>query len=454
MDVIVKLINIELFDGIIRFNIYLLMLNIFLILCFFASWYLSYRKTGWKVDFYYFSFFMAFIPSVFIMYPFNASKFNIISMGAAYCKVEPFVNLAYLITIVGIIFFILGNILFNTIKTDKLIFPIKAICNPIERMIRYNINNKFGLRFFSIAFLTILLLFLCFQIHSGYLGDPRSFFMKNIEYRPIGNAILSIYPIIFIFLSLRYMQYKNRLDFILLIALFLLSFCLGTRSAIFFPFVTSIAFFIFKNRGKINLIKLFSILFFILCLFMLIGNARVNNFSIFDGFLKKIFYGNNFSDTRDFAWILAYWNFEYVYGKTYLSGIMSFIPSFLSDFRLEWSLSRYTNTFVGFDSSIHPGLRPGKFGEVFLNFGIAGVALFGFIYGYILSYTNFKLKRIIIENGDIIKAYSYTFTFTFIGYFAITAGFFELYIFIFFNILLYIFNYIVNSYRVVKNDIH
>lgn len=69
-----KLINIELFDGIIRFNVYLLMLNVFLILCFFASWYLSYRKTGWKVDFYYLSFFQK--TKCFLLSIFKINKFN------------------------------------------------------------------------------------------------------------------------------------------------------------------------------------------------------------------------------------------------------------------------------------------------------------------------------------------------------------------------------------------
>ena len=106
---------------------------------------------------------------------------------------------------------------------------------------------------------------------------------------------------------------------------------------------------------------------------------------------NELFYGNHLSDTRDFAWVLAFWDGDYVLGKTYLAGLFSFIPRFLSEFRQEWALSLYTNRLVGFDPSLHAGLRPGLFGEVYFNFSLIGVFCLGLILGYFLRYADSEL---------------------------------------------------------------
>jgi oligosaccharide repeat unit polymerase len=101
------------------------------------------------------------------------------------------------------------------------------------------------------------------------------------------------------------------------------------------------------------------------------------------------FYANNFSDLRDFAWVLAYWDGEALAGRTQLAGLLGFIPSVLSTFRTEWSWGRVSTDMVGVGvreaTSAHPGLRPGLFGELYLNFGLVGVVAGGLVLGYVVA---------------------------------------------------------------------
>lgn len=175
-------------------------------------------------------------------------------------------------------------------------------------------------------------------------------------------------------------------------------------------------------------------------------HSQYNPLNILQTELVKIFYGNNFSDTRDFAWILSYQNGEYFLGKTYIAGLISFIPKFISEFRSQWAISVATNKIVGFSPSEHAGLRPGMFGEVYFNFGILGVIFLGLIASYFLRYVDLQIKKSVVIHGDIIKSYSKTVIYGFISKFFITAGFL-----VFINFVLFFLNSILLSKRRKKD---
>ena len=101
------------------------------------------------------------------------------------------------------------------------------------------------------------------------------------------------------------------------------------------------------------------------------------------GIGARLFYGNNFSDLRDFAWVRSYWDGDLLWGRTELAGMLAFIPSFISPFRSEWGWGVVSIRWTGLDSTISPGLRPGLFGELYFNFGVPGVILGGMFFGYV-----------------------------------------------------------------------
>lgn len=102
----------------------------------------------------------------------------------------------------------------------------------------------------------------------------------------------------------------------------------------------------------------------------------------------EFLYGNSFSDIRDGAFVLKGWKeskLGYICGKTYLAGLISFIPSSMSPFKMKWGWGRFsTEMLFGWEN--HPGLRGGNFMEAYVNFGWIGVIFSAILQGYISAY--------------------------------------------------------------------
>ena len=90
----------------------------------------------------------------------------------------------------------------------------------------------------------------------------------------------------------------------------------------------------------------------------------------------------------------------------------------------------YTNGLTGFDSELMPGLRPGLFGEAFLNFGYVGVIFFGFLFGFALRYADVKIKTFVSESKDIIRGYSHQIVFSFVSFLSTSSAMWGFYAFV------------------------
>ena len=102
----------------------------------------------------------------------------------------------------------------------------------------------------------------------------------------------------------------------------------------------------------------------------------------------EFLYGNSFSDIRDGAFVLKGWKeskLGYICGKTYLAGLISFIPSSMSPFKMKWGWGRFSTEML-FGWKNHPGLRGGNFMEAYVNFGWIGVIFSAILQGYISAY--------------------------------------------------------------------
>ncbi len=78
--------------------------------------------------------------------------------------------------------------------------------------------------------------------------------------------------------------------------------------------------------------------------------------------LDSILYGNTFSDLRDGAFILYGYDAKYddfLYGKTYIADILSFLPKSKIEFRQIWSYGLFTTTTLfGWDKPLWVKRRP------------------------------------------------------------------------------------------------
>ncbi|MEJ9225047.1 O-antigen polymerase [Priestia aryabhattai] len=403
-----------------------------------------------------------FIPLV-LMYPFAFSKKNIVSTGVnAYNQYLSEINKVFIISLIGILFFSLGCYVASKTKINSKLF--KELSNAYC----YTFSNKKNLTLYFGCLVLIFLFMFKLGFFQNYFGG-RSFAMQNTSLRPISNFFYSAGTVFLMITLTRYYDEKSKLVLFYIIFSLAMALTSGTRGAV----LNSIMLFVFmyyninaKDPSRANIFKLFAGGLVLLTAAMYLGDARQEQYNLFVALVHagdKILYGNNFSDLRDFAWVTAYWNNELQYGKTIISGYLSFIPSSLFPLRSQWGLGIFTVTTIGYDTSIHPGLRPGIFGESYFNFGIIGVCLSSFLYGLVVNivskhvqeiiYNSFSKKEIIykVSLGYLISAA--------ISNFMITAGFFNVYvlvIIIFVGILKYMwrrkFNYkskLRKKYRII-----
>jgi oligosaccharide repeat unit polymerase len=100
---------------------------------------------------------------------------------------------------------------------------------------------------------------------------------------------------------------------------------------------------------------------------------------------QRLLFGNNLSELRDFAWMLSAWDQEPLLGKTYVSGALAWIPSYLLPERKLWSWGIFSTHMTGLDVGNHTGLRPTLFAEAYFNFDLVGVLLYAVFLGVIFG---------------------------------------------------------------------
>ncbi|MFE3894648.1 MULTISPECIES: O-antigen polymerase [unclassified Priestia] len=371
-----------------------------------------------------------FIPLV-LMYPFAFSEKNKVATGvSAYNQYLNEINKVFIISLIGILFFVIGCYVASKTKSEH------HLLNNLSKAYYTFLNKKDLTLYFSCLILIFLLMFKL-GFFQSYFGG-RSFAMENTSLRPISNFFYSAGTVFLMLTLTLYYQEKSRLILIYIIFALTMALTSGTRGAV----LNSIMLFVFmyyninaKDSSRADLFKLLAGGLFLLTAAMYLGDARQQQYNLFVAIANagdKILYGNNFSDLRDFAWVTSYWNSELQYGKTIISGYLSFIPSSLFPLRSQWGLGVFTVTTIGYDTSIHPGLRPGIFGESYFNFGIIGVCVSGFLYGFIINMVNKYVQEIIhssfskreiiykVSLGYIVSAAAFNFM--------ITAGFFNVYV--------------------------
>jgi oligosaccharide repeat unit polymerase len=427
----------ELFEGVIKFDPKLLALNCVLIFLFFRGWWVYYKKTGRNISFWYYMMFMYYFVPILFMYPFVSSELNFISVGSEnISNIEKHSTEAYLTTLLGFTGVFLAkktiekNIIIGLLET-----PLRILHNSLGLLFRKSAKSSFASHTIGISIVFIFSAFLLFTISNGFIADPRPFFMKNAIYRPIYNFIVSVYGLILLIFGARLMKYDFFVDKLIFLLLVVFGFFLGARAPLILQIGSIfILFIIYKKNGYVSLFKL--ALFSLITLLLIIGisilrrSAAVPEGDLTNNtllvFATEIFYGNTFSDLRDFSWVIGYWDRERYYGLTYISAFLSFIPSALFEFREKYGIGKITVTILGMDTSVHAGVRPGIFGEMYLNFGLIGVLLFGYVWGYVVKRTDtiiFECK----QNSNVIRGVSALVCSHFLGYISTSAGFFSFY---------------------------
>jgi oligosaccharide repeat unit polymerase len=166
------------------------------------------------------------------------------------------------------------------------------------------------------------------------------------------------------------------------------------------------AFFAFRKEGRLSLRGRFLVV--ILAGALLLSSAlvyqvrsggQVDLLLAIHSFYGDFAYGNQFSDIRDFAWVLSGYDGEPLGGLSYLAGFASPFLSADSPLRADYGIGRWTLWTAGLDTNAHGGLRMPFFSELYFNFGLVGLGLVTPILGYLTAGLLAGLRRYSLSVG-------------------------------------------------------
>ena len=325
------------------------------------------------------------VPIV-IQYPFTFSAINGLTIGAEnYAHYRAEVDSAFLITLAGWIGLLTGYATFAGRGADSRFLPLTLVGAGI-RVWTQSV-------FLQLSSVFILILFaLLYSLDMLGPEGARNIAQTLPVLRPIYNITHVLLPLT-IAIGLFVGGQRNR-RYILGLAILNVALAILTGArAVAFGGLLLVAMVLLIHASLLRRLSigrallLFPLAFVFLVLAVYLGDLREGQYNLLRtvaGLGVKLFYGNNFSDLRDFAWVKSYWDGQYFLGRTQLAGLLAFIPSALSSFRGEWNWGVVTTTLAGLDPTITPGLRAGAFGEMYFNFGMVGVLVSGFLNGYFL----------------------------------------------------------------------
>jgi oligosaccharide repeat unit polymerase len=410
-----------------------------------SVWYFLEIQKNRIVTFLSYTILFNFFLSIILQYPFAFSNLNIISTGQeGYEAYLNYIDLAFALSFIGMLFFCLGYFIAPINKgQSKIIGYISSSLRAWTQRINL---------FISVAFVLIIFI-LMLKLGLFGIGGAREQAMEKPYLRPIYNLVHTILPLLTAIMLLVGIGKKRKGILFLVPIIVLLGLLTGTRSAAFGGIL--IYFLVVLTDKSITgtfnfsiFIKYFLLISIFLVLGLFLGEVRNEEYDLIKTVLnigKLIFYGNNFSDLRDFAWLLAYWDKSYLYGKSELAGFLSFFPSFLFDFRTEWGWGVFSTKLLGFDNSSHPGLRPSVFGEAFFNFGITGVIISGFIYGYVTKFLHYSILNPKLYFRSTFDRKLYIMSIFIAGSlfwnFLMTAGFYSFYLTVIFFFIIQLFHF-------------
>ena len=316
-----------------------------------------------------------------------------------------FLDKAYIINMSGFIVFLCCNLLFEFKSVNnKFEFNIIKISNSISSSV-----------ILVLDILIILLWYILVISKSGTLpifGD-RLFATKS-GVQTIYNILNTLISMFGIYYFIKFIQNNKKIYFFLGIINIITLFFTANRGPVIFMALTVVIFYLYYKIDDLKKVNIIIIISMIILLFIGIGmefiRKGIENINLIET-LDSILYGNTFSDLRDGAFILYGYDAKYddfLYGKTYIADILSFLPKSKIEFRQIWSYGLFTTTTL-FGWTNHYGLRGGLFLEAYFNFGYIGV----FISAIVLSYITSNLE-IWMYSGVIKKSIKRDLSFEFI----------------------------------------
>jgi oligosaccharide repeat unit polymerase len=362
-----------------------------------------------------------------IMLPFAGSDLNAISLGGLVSAAQERIADAFIISLAGFAAVVAGGELWKMKLGIGVRRTVSSVLDILPRQSWLLMSSRLLLIIQAGFCLLAQLAIVAFYFKNrGFGFDLRSYTFEEPALRPIALFISNYSIIIASHCLARYMDTKEKvlLTCTLLLSVGLLFF--GSRGNVVEVYFAVMLCYLVKLGRRLRLGRLIAIIVLVLFVVLYLGALRAGIYSVtlfVAGAALALLYGNTFSDLRDFALLLSFWNGHFWLGKTYFAAAAAFVPRFLSSYRETWSIGVVTATMVGFDPKVHPGLRPGIFGESYFNFGYLGVVMMGLMVGIVVRKVDLEVKKAVgSPRPSIAKAFSYTVLLSVISNLEISAG--------------------------------
>jgi oligosaccharide repeat unit polymerase len=412
----------------------LYILDVLAISSFAISYYLTCYRRGYRIDIWHSQLFVTCVMPNMIMLPFSRSDLNAPILGRDFQAVVAALPNVFLVALLGYFAVFAGGLSWRIrvgLGTRRFAVRLLDIVPQWSMML---MSSRSLLVFQALLCLVLQFLILSLYFaHNGFGFDLRQYTFANPALRPVALFISGYSIIIGSHCFARYIEKKERILFSCTILLTIGLVFFGSRSNILFIYINVLLCYLIQLRTKISLFRLISMISVIIVGGLYLGSVRAGQYSLGDFFEllgAALLYGNTFSDLRDFAWVDALWDHNLWIGKTYLAALTAFVPRFVSEFRDHWGTGAATAITLGLDPHVHPGVRPGAFGESYFNFGLPGVVIVGLAMGVIFRRVDIDVKRAMTApQPSMRKAFASTMLLTVAGIFAISAnssGFFVL----------------------------
>jgi oligosaccharide repeat unit polymerase len=361
------------------------------------------------------------------------SELNVIVLGKDLHAVLDVLPQIFLITLLGYFSVLVGGSLWRLKAGMGLRKAATKLLDIIPDCSLMVMSSRAILVFQSlICLLAQFVIVASYFAHSGFGFDLRGYTFENPTIRPIA-LIISDYSIVIASHCLaRYIDHKERILLACTICLTLGLIFFGSRANLLLIYLNILICYLIILRTRLGLLRMLVLIVFLMGFGLYLGNVRAGEYSLssfFTSFAVLFLYGDTFSDLRDFAWVYSAWDHVHWWGRTYLAALTAFVPRFASQFRDTWGMGVVTASTVGFDPQVHPGLRPGMFGESYFNFGLVGVVCMGLLLGIILRRVDLDVKAALLRSRpSMMRAFAFTNLLAVAASIAVSAGFSSVYV--------------------------
>lgn len=411
----------------------LYILDALAIALFVLSYYRNCYRQGYRIDFWHEQLFLLCVLPNMLMLPFANNILNGLILGRDYTAVVAAIPDVFLLTMLGYISVIIGGSLWNLQLGAGIRSTTIRVLDIVPRCSMMLMRSRSILVFQTAICLLLQVLILgIYFAHNGFGFDLREYTFANPELRPIALVISGYSIIIASHCLARYIDLKERVLLICTLLLTIGMVFFGARSNILYIYLNVLICYLIRIRDRVSLLRIATLISAIIIIGLYLGKVRAGQYSLGDFFsvlVAALLFGNTFSDLRDFGWVYALWDHKFWIGKTYIAAITSFVPRFASEFRDTWGLGVATARTLGLDPHVHPGVRPGAFGEGYFNFGFFGVVGIGLLIGVVVRRIDIDVKRSLLPpHSSMRRAFASTMLITVVSAVSISAGFSGLYV--------------------------